>query len=823
MLINCHYILYVLFLNFFYLFLMIGSTKEKTLEIPLIGSISDNYNKEDTHCVSKQKEMNMADAGLLDIVQENDENNHEQFPSKSTINTSQKVSKSLEAVVTPNTRDKSKMKFKPTWKLRDNLGIDNSNKITGNINKKQKSNDIYEDNVSAADVINLEMEVFNSHAQNYQESSGAMCHDFQEETEATESNVSLSGIGMPMETEIGHALNHDTKDKQHKHTVDSIETSSGENVTKERRKTYNHKRCLNPVEQNERHSLQNQKIIISTADSAKVYIIGTDKIKAFLVSVDHTYSKPCMVKDVDKEQGVQTEGERLLDDQANFAPASSVNTLRQQLSKSDPDQETTNLKGLKLNKSVAMVEQTHLRGRDNSKRKVKPAWKLNDYLGSGDTNQKLKPSCKNSKQTCKETVIATKDSFKNKIIPSTPQKNGSRMKACPKAVLCKVQEKKTINMEMWHKLKRLRKQNAKNFSCSEPLHFIDQDDTRFVYYLLPKEIVPNAPVRKMETLSDVKQRKVVLLEDYPQSYCIENYTDLAPGSRHKSAEENQSQRFLCKICNVYRTVLLENLRKHIELHVNDKLNCKLCSFIAHSVPSLRNHMIDVHQTAPGTVICEMCGAYVNSYKLHVSKVHGIAAYKCFHCSFTFHKDTELREHVFNEHKGCAYQCEICKQIFLKEGALLQHLPKCGVKLYSCKYCDKFVQKSRELLRAHIRKVHAKTSTHKCNICSFSAESKKRLTAHMNAHLNIHPYACELCNFTCVKKDQLNSHMRTHSGEKKYKCDKCSYAAAWNVQLKSHLKAHISDNQCLCKVCNIVLKDQRCLKLHTRKEHRDTSQ
>ena len=810
---------------------MTGLAKKKVLEIPLIDPKPDDSDKEDTHCVSKQKEMtlNLADKGVVDIVQENDGNNQEQFPSNNFISNSviyngQKDSMSLERAVTLNTRDKSKRTFKPTWKLRVNLGIDNSNTTTGHLNKNLNSYDINEDKVSAS--INLETEVFNVPAQNYQDTSGAMCHDFPEETEATESDVSLSGIGMPMETGIGHTLNQEKINTHLRHTTDRIETRNTETLSNESQVTCYHNRHLYPVKQHEGQSLQNQQITISTADSANSYSVGNDDIKSLLqilVSTDHTYSKSCMAKDVDNEHGVQTDRDSILDVQTNFAPTSSVNTLHQQSSKTDPDQETTNLKGLKLNKSEAMVVQTHLRGREYGKRKLKPTWKLNDYLGSGDTNKKRKPSCKNLQQTYKENVIETKDSFKYTKFPSTTQKNESCVKACPKAVPCKVQEKKTINMEMWHKLKMLRKQNAKNFSCSEPLHFIDQDDTRFVYYLLPKEIVPNTPVRKMETLSDVKQRKLVSLEDYPESYCTENYTDLAPGSRHKSAEENQSQRFLCKICNVYRTVLLENLRKHIELHVNDKLNCKVCSFIAHSVHSLRNHMIDVHQTAPGTVICEMCGSYVNSYKLHVSKVHGIAAYKCFHCPNTFHKDTELREHVFNEHKGCAYQCETCKQIFLKEGLLLKHLPKCGVKLYSCKYCDKFVRNSRQLLYDHIRKVHAKTSTHKCNICSFSAGSKKRLIAHMNAHLNIHPYACELCNFSCVKEAQLKSHMRTHSGEKKYKCDKCSYAAAWNVQLKSHLKAHLSENQCLCKVCNIVLKDQRCLKLHRRKEHRNTSE
>ena len=317
----------------------------------------------------------------------------------------------------------------------------------------------------------------------------------------------------------------------------------------------------------------------------------------------------------------------------------------------------------------------------------------------------------------------------------------------------------------------------------------------------------------------------MVLEDHPNAYCIEDYTDLARDSRHKSAEEKQCQRFLCKICNSYRTLLIENLREHIQLHINGELNCKTCDFIANSSYNLRCHIRENHQNVQSAVICEYCGVALgdfHSFKMHASNVHGIAAYKCSHCDNLFHTKAALKEHIGIDHEASALRCDKCKKIFLSQSRLNAHFKSCGVEepgdnLYTCKYCN-FARNSKKLLRMHIKIVHAKESIHKCSICTFSAMSKQQLTNHMNAHLGIHQYSCELCEFSCVTDYQLKSHQRRHSGEKKFKCDKCCYAAAWNVQLKTHMKAHDSVTQCVCKVCGIVLKDKRCLKLHKKKEH-----
>ena len=828
------------------------------------GQQNCEYDREETHWPPKSKQvtLNLSDAGLADVLEIKSETVKYQMPSLNAIHNDQPPGEC--------DRDETQCVSNQTQLPCENFGIgmvdiatesiennQSSCKIDAHLNQKHKSHEVFEKEGSAVDGIDLEMEVFNMPLPNNQETSNVMCNEFQERYEATESSVSLSGKERSMETGIGHTRIRDTIYYQYRCTTKSIEiTGSNENLKKENKVTYDNNKCLYPTEQQECQSVQNQPIVTNIANSDS----GNAEVEAILqgsVSADHPTSKSCKDKDVEKQPDVQTDEGTVMDLQANFVPTSPLNTMH--LPNKDSNQEPsitnddvegktleslwkrdkqmaqlhgseqardTNSKALKLNKSKAMVVGTHLRSRDSGKRKLKPTWKLNDYLGSDDCIKKLKQPSETSKQKYNEVSRETEDgvsreiedSIEKTMFPSTSKIIGRPLKVHSQTVSPQEQKKITINEKMCRTVDRLRKHNGETFLSSKPLHFVDKYDYMFVYYLLPKEKMTNVSVRKKKTV--VNQRKEIQLEDYPQSYCIENYTDLAPESRHKSANEKQCQRFLCKICNLYRTVLMENLRQHIELHVNDKLNCRICSFIAHSEHSLRQHLKEVHQNVSGNVICEICGSCVSCYKSHVSKAHGIAAYKCSHCPKAFIKDNELKEHMLYEHKGSVFQCDKCNEIFFLKSSLEKHLPKCGENLRFCKYCNKFF--SKRVLLAHVKGVHAKQRTHKCNICSFSAASKQQLKAHMNAHLNLHPYACELCKFSCVKEYQLTSHMRTHSGEKKFKCDKCCYAAAWNVQLKSHMKSHLSETQCLCKVCNIVLKDERCLKLHKRREHKNTS-
>ena len=483
-------------------------------------------------------------------------------------------------------------------------------------------------------------------------------------------------------------------------------------------------------------------------------------------------------------------------------------------------------------------EAPNLHVRAEGKRAVKSTWKLNEYRNTESIKKKRKEhspqrssSDLENKMSNEPTIITDKEKTDKLKIERKGQQFVTRTRTlyCIKDgdfshmyYLKKKPQKKT-SLE---KAETIVKSNDKtNETFPEPFRLEDHPNSE------KGRVRDKTSSKKAETIvkSNDKNNETFTeqfkLEDHPNSYSIENYTDLARGLRHKPDEEKQCQRFLCEICKSYRTVMIENIQHHIQLHVTGKLDCKSCSFIADSPYNLRCHVNENHpDKSQGSFVCELCGAVKgssDSFKVHASKVHGIAAFNCSHCESIFHKQIELRRHMLSDHKSSVFQCDKCKAILMSQIGLESHFAKCVNKMFKCKHCS-CVKNSKTLLDMHMSCLHAKESFHKCNICTFSARSQKQLTDHMNAHLGIHEYSCGICDFSCVKKYQLESHKRRHTGERKFKCDKCCYAAAWNVQLKTHMKAHESETQCLCKDCGIVLKDQRCLRLHEQKKHGSTS-
>ena len=323
----------------------------------------------------------------------------------------------------------------------------------------------------------------------------------------------------------------------------------------------------------------------------------------------------------------------------------------------------------------------------------------------------------------------------------------------------------------------------------------------------------------------VKSKKIpdvpVTLQEYPESYCMEEYMSPAPEDKGKPAVEKICQRYLCKLCSAYRTVSQEQMEKHITLHVNKRLDCRKCGTVFNSLYNLSHHERQEHHDK-ALFMCEHCGDNFSEkrlYKKHLSKVHKEAAYKCPSCQKQFLTNKEYRQHRLDEHENSAFKCNKCGSIFVSEKMLERHEKNkvCEIKSFECQECG-CVKKTQAILDEHVRKIHSKEHCYKCNLCTYSTRQHYMLKQHMRAHLGIHPHKCDQCNFSCVKKWQLVSHKRTHSGEKGYKCQRCNYAAAWNVQLKTHMKAHESDTQEICKVCNIVFKDTKSFRTHILKEH-----
>ena len=295
----------------------------------------------------------------------------------------------------------------------------------------------------------------------------------------------------------------------------------------------------------------------------------------------------------------------------------------------------------------------------------------------------------------------------------------------------------------------------------------------------------------------------------------------------KPVNEKHFTRYLCKLCNGFRTESTDALEMHISLHVNNKLNCHTCGFVANTRQNLACLVKQEHKTHR-YIICEYCGFVLYSgrmYKDHLSKQHNKAGFECKTCELSFFTSNDYRQHKLRTHPESTFKCEKCGAIYLWKIALENHQNykiDCEVKKYTvCQYCN-FKSLRKGAVKQHIKRVHFKSKIYKCSMCPYAAVGSDQLKFHTRVHLGIHPFNCELCEFTFVKKWQLISHTRTHTGEKRYKCGQCNYASAWNCQLKTHLKAHESTARCACQICNIVFKDRKCLSTHVKKVHTTNS-
>ncbi|XP_060068086.1 zinc finger protein 354B-like [Ylistrum balloti] len=320
----------------------------------------------------------------------------------------------------------------------------------------------------------------------------------------------------------------------------------------------------------------------------------------------------------------------------------------------------------------------------------------------------------------------------------------------------------------------------------------------------------------------------VQLEDHADKYEVITWTSHCKKDRGVDVEQKSFHGYGCKMCGgVFKTTDRSVMEVHLKEHMQGKLTCGECGQVFSYYTQLRKHRLKLHVEAKYT--CEECGQqfhYIKVLHTHLSKVHNKNVYQCKKCQMNFQSNADRKAHSLEMHPECFEKCKVCGEtvnMTLCKNAMERHMRSywCQRTASSiCEICGKEVQ--RLSIKTHIRRVHHKTKTLRCDICDFSTHLGSTYKLHMMTHTGEHPVKCSLCDFSCIRSYQLTSHMRTHTGDKPYKCDQCNYASAWNVQLKDHKKAHYSDDRVNCDACNIMFKDRRGLNMHISKEHANTS-
>ncbi|KAH3853828.1 zinc finger protein 112-like [Dreissena polymorpha] len=338
---------------------------------------------------------------------------------------------------------------------------------------------------------------------------------------------------------------------------------------------------------------------------------------------------------------------------------------------------------------------------------------------------------------------------------------------------------------------------------------------------------PKKPKRK-KSEGDPQEKKKrrqwvnVKLNEHKDKYFIENFPSIEQRNRGSEIFET---RYVCLMCNNYKSINSEEFEKHLELHLNGFLRCKKCNIETASHAMLNKHrqvcVANSDNLESDEYVCVLCGhitARRENYKHHMGTVHNQPQFKCKYCDELFQTYHYRRRHYEASHTLEIKFCKTCGQNYFKltDEEYRAHTEVCSREV-PCPECGKLYA-GKINLSAHVRNTHRKVRRHQCHLCAYSAKDSQKLMQHIHAHQGVHPYKCEVCSFTCVQAYQLKSHMRTHTGEKPYKCDQCNYAAAWNVQLKDHMKVHGMETAVMCQYCGVLVKSHSVLSNHVKKEH-----
>ena len=181
-----------------------------------------------------------------------------------------------------------------------------------------------------------------------------------------------------------------------------------------------------------------------------------------------------------------------------------------------------------------------------------------------------------------------------------------------------------------------------------------------------------------------------------------------------------------------------------------KLTCYLCCFTTTSPTDLDNH---------------------------ASSVHEIVELECPKCEYTAVDKDVMRVHMKKHTGSIPYQCHLCEFEALMESKLEDHMESKHsrsppTQYNHCGRCNKSFP-YRFLLEHH-------TCVFVCEICSFSTELEKRLSAHIQLNHKqtkvllpkVANIECEICDYRCHYNIQLKKHMSTMhvSNSKASQCD-----------------------------------------------------
>jgi len=245
-----------------------------------------------------------------------------------------------------------------------------------------------------------------------------------------------------------------------------------------------------------------------------------------------------------------------------------------------------------------------------------------------------------------------------------------------------------------------------------------------------------------------------------------------PHSKKKMGRKNSNNsKFECDICGL-RYSRMFNLKRHKEsLHVpvNTIVGCPHCSSTFNRIDNLRQHIKIVHNNQQHKV-CPVCGkefARLATMQQHLSVQHeNVKKYQCEQCKETFGYAWSLYNHIRVKHENDgAFKCFYCSKVFSTSQMLRNHVLSIheGVR-YKCKICSK-VLKCQSAYKAHLKSFHL-PSTHSkfsCTRCTFKTDNSYHIRNHMmDTHSWSTVFICDICKKTLRHSSAFCKHLRYHN-------------------------------------------------------------
>lgn len=258
----------------------------------------------------------------------------------------------------------------------------------------------------------------------------------------------------------------------------------------------------------------------------------------------------------------------------------------------------------------------------------------------------------------------------------------------------------------------------------------------------------------------------------------------------------QDKSYKCDHCN-FTCVYEQDYIQHIKIHFTGKLhNCDVCDY--------------------GTNIRKY---FTDHVRKHINK-----PYKCILCNYSFHKPSELRNHVIIKHSDLkAFKCEYCEYTCKLKKMLKSHMrthqPE---KKILCKYCDFLCHQNSDLVTHTFYKhrEYCTANTFKCEECGKEFIKQRELRIHYATHTKQYFNHCSECSYSCSRKDILELHIKKYhtKQEKEVKCPKCDYTCFNHTQLNRHSVVHTDMRYFSCDLCDYVCRKKFTLQEHQVKEH-----